>query len=104
MGDFDVNGQECFFKHFDTSKLRCDIVQMSHHGQRGVDRSFYNLIKPLHCLYPAPMWLWENNRYMCTNPETAGKGPFTIMETRQWMDELGAIADYPMANGDYLFI
>lgn len=104
MGDFDVNGQEGFLKYFDASKLRCDIVQMSHHGQQGVDRSFYELIMPKHCLYTAPMWLWENNRYMCTNPETVGKGPFTIMETRRWMDELGAVGSYPIADGDYLFV
>lgn len=103
LGDFDVFGQDDYVKNFDVSKLKCDIVQMAHHGQQGVDRAFYEYIEPKICLYTAPKWLWENNCYMCDNPETAGKGPFTIMETRQWMKEIGRKADYTIADGDYMF-
>lgn len=38
----------------DNSKLRCDIVRMAHHGQDGVDHSFYNVVQPKICLYMAP--------------------------------------------------
>ena len=103
LGDFDVNGQEEFLQKRDISKIRNDIVQMSHHGQGGVDRYFYELIQPKICLYTAPKWLWENNHYKCTDPLSAGKGPFTIMETRKWMNELGVQASYTHAEGDYLF-
>lgn len=103
MGDFDVTAEKEFFEHCDASKLRCDIVQMPHHGQNGIDRSFYELIMPKICLYTTPQWLWENNRYKCTDPETAGKGPFTTPETRAWMEELGAEQSYAHKDGDYLF-
>lgn len=103
LGDFDVKGQENFFRHFDRSKLRCDIVQMAHHGQDAVDKSFYEIIAPKICLYTAPDWLWENNYYKCNDPATKGKGPFTTLETRKWMEELGVTASYRIADGDWIF-
>lgn len=103
LGDFDKSAQEAFLKHYDVSKLRCDVVQMAHHGQNAVDRSFYELIMPKICLYTAPLWLWENNKYMCSDPKTRGIGPFTTLETRRWMDELGATASYSLAEGDVIF-
>lgn len=104
LGDFDKFAQEEYICKHDTQKLRCDIVQMAHHGQGGVDKHFYEYIQPKVCLYPAPKWLWENNLYCVNEPETAGKGPFTTMETRSWMEELGVIESYTQENGDILFI
>ena len=103
LGDFDRNSEENYKKYFDITKLRCDIVQMAHHGQRGVSLGFYRLIMPKYCLYTAPDWLWENNHYRSNNPETRGKGPFTIFETRGWMEELGAVASFHLGDGDWLF-
>lgn len=103
LGDFDVNGQEEFLRRYDVSKIRKDIVQMAHHGQNGVDRSFYSLIQPKVCLYPTPKWLWENNLYGCDDPETVGKGPFTTLETRKWMEELGVEKSFTQEAGDWLF-
>ncbi len=102
-GDFDVYAQADFLDRCDPAKLRCDILQMPHHGQNGIDRSFYELMRPKVCLYTAPKWLWENNKYRCLDPETVGKGPFTTLETRRWMDELGAEASYTLADGDCIF-
>lgn len=103
LGDFDVNGQEEFLRKGDVSKIQKDIVQMAHHGQGGVDRTFYELIQPQICLYPTPKWLWENNKYMCLDSETVGTGPFATLETRRWMEELEVQASYTCAEGDYLF-
>lgn len=103
LGDFDQFAQSEYIDKYETAKLRCDIVQMAHHGQGGVDRSFYEYIRPKVCLYPAPKWLWENNFYCSNNPETEGKGPFTIMETRMWMKKMGVVENYTQANGDVLF-
>lgn len=104
LGDFDVSGQAEFLRKHDPQLIRKDIVQMAHHGQGGVDEFFYGLIRPKICLYTAPQWLWENNRYRCTDPATAGTGPFTIMETRRWMEKLGVEASYTHAEGDWLFL
>ena len=103
LGDFDKNGEDSFKKTYDVNKLRCDIVQMPHHGQNGITRSFYELIMPKYCLYTAPDWLWENNLYGINDPETKGKGPFTTLETRRWMEELGAKESFHLGQGDWLF-
>lgn len=104
LGDLDVYGQEEVLKACGAAKLRCDIVQMAHHGQGGVDRAFYELVRPKICLYPTPKWLWENNRYRVEDPVTAGTGHFKTFETRAWMEELGAVSSYTQADGDWLFV
>ena len=103
LGDFDIHGQEEFLRKHSPDSIRKDIVQMAHHGQGGVDFSFYKLIQPKICLYTAPQWLWENNRYRCTNPASAGTGRFTTLETRRWMEELGVEQSFTHAEGDYVF-
>ena len=103
MGDFDVNGEADFLARYGAAPLRCDVLQMPHHGQNGISRDFYALIAPKICLYTAPKWLWENNKYRCNDPATVGTGPFTTLETRRWMEELGAKASYTLADGDCVF-
>ena len=103
MGDFDVHGQEEFLKKYDASKLRCDIVQMAHHGQAGTDRSFYELVQPKYCLYNAPLWLFDNYPWGSSDPADAGSGPFTTLETRRWMEEMGVIKSFSFVEGDWLF-
>ena len=78
-------------------KLKCDIVQMAHHGQDGIDFDIYKFIKPKICLWCAPDWLWNNDK-----GEGFNSGPWKTIETRKWMDEIGAIANFPAAYGDYV--
>ncbi len=104
LGDFDKEAEEDFLRLYDKNSLRCDIVQMAHHGQNGITEDFYKIISPKVCLYPAPKWLMENNNYACDNPETRGKGPFTTLQTKEWMKKLGANISYTQAEGDYRFI
>ncbi len=103
MGDFDVYGQAEFLRKFDASKLRCDVAQMAHHGQAGTDRSFYDLVQPKYCLYNAPLWLYDNYPWDSSDPTKKGLGPFTSMETRQWMAEMGVIENFTFVDGDWLF-
>ena len=80
-------------------KLRCDIVQMAHHGQNALQNDFYKLVQPKICLYTAPDWLWDND------PGTGfDTGIWKTVETRGWMRQLGVQASFPIAFGDYLFI
>ena len=99
LGDLAVEGGKRLLEVCPHEKIRQDIVQMAHHGQNGVDKAFYAHVMPKICLYCAPDWLWENDK-------GAGKdsGPWKTLETRRWMEELGAIASYPHAYGDYLFL
>lgn len=79
-------------------KLRCDIVQMAHHGQNALQKDFYELVQPKICLYTAPDWLWDND------PGTGyNTGIWKTLETREWMRQLGVQASFPIAFGDYLF-
>jgi len=103
LGDFEVWGQEEFLRKYDRSKLRCDIVQMAHHGQAGVDRAFYELIQPKYCLYPATDWIWNNYPFFVHDPAAAGTGPFKTLETRQWMEEMGVSGSFTFIEGDWLF-
>jgi len=103
LGDYDEDAEEDYKKLFSVEKLRCDIVQMAHHGQEGVSREFYEMIRPKYCLYCAPDWLWENNVKSNGGPETRGQGPFLTLETRRWMAEMGVIRSFHMGDGDWLF-
>ena len=98
LGDLGLYGGKYLIKHFDATKLRCDVVQMAHHGQNGADKEFYEYISPKLCLYTAPDWLWTNDA-----GDGFGTGPWKTLETRRWMEELGVVASFPIAYGDYLF-
>lgn len=98
LGDLGRVAAESLLKTADPQKLRCDIVQMAHHGQDAAGEDFYKAVRPKICLYTAPLWLWEND-----SGNGRGSGPWKTLETRSWMEALGREADYPMAWGDYLF-
>lgn len=66
------------------SRLPSDYVQMAHHGQRGVNKLFYQEVKPAYCLWPTPEGVWEYT---------------TTKEVKGWMDEMGI----PEANHYYMF-
>ncbi len=74
--------------------LDCDYLQVAHHGQKGVKLDFYRSIKFRACLWPAPLWLYDNDR---------GKGfntaHYKTVETRELMDELGIKEHYVSCNG-----
>ena len=65
-------------------ELDCDFLQLAHHGQRGVRKDFYRSIKFNACLWPTPLWLYNND---------AGKGfntyTWETVEIRNLMEELG---------------
>ena len=103
LGDYDIDAEKDFRENFPVEKLRCDIVQMAHHGQDGVSRDFYELISPKYCLYTAPDWLWENNIGHNGGPDTRGNGPFKTMETRKWMAEMKVVRSFHLGEGDWYF-
>ncbi len=79
-------------------KLKSDIVQMSHHGQSGVDKDVYETIQPEICLWPTPEWLWNNN------PGTGyNTGNWTTLETRKWVEDLKVKTNYVEKDGDISF-
>ena len=67
---------------------------MAHHGQGGVDKAFYEFIKPQSCIWASPEWLWNNDR---------GKGfdsdRFETVRTREWIEEFGVTEHYIEKDG-----
>lgn len=80
------------------NKLKSNIVQMAHHGQAGVTKDVYEIIKPKICLWPTPSWLWNND------PGTGyNTGTWKTLETRNWMEELNVRTNYIEKDGDISF-
>jgi beta-lactamase superfamily II metal-dependent hydrolase len=75
-------------------RLPSDYVQMAHHGQAGVEESFYQAVRPRYCLWPAPLWLWNNDSGKGTN-----SGRLKTFETRAWMEKLDIQRHYLMSEG-----
>jgi len=63
---------------------------MAHHGNTGVNENVYQAIHPKYGLWPTPIWLWTNND---------GTGPYTTLETRQWMEDLNVLRNYVSGYG-----
>lgn len=75
-------------KYGKTGILKCDYCKMSHHGQSGVDRNFYEAVSPEVCFWPTPAWVYNN-----TN------GNLRTFETREWVKELGVKKEYKSFEG-----
>lgn len=95
LGDMSVAGGEKLIRDVGPENLHCDIVQMAHHGQNGVDERFYRILRPKICLWPTPQWLWDND---------AGNGPGTgrwrTGATRNWMEKINVKRHYCIKDGD----
>jgi beta-lactamase superfamily II metal-dependent hydrolase len=95
-GDLGVEGGKKLLDSPYGKLLKADYVQMAHHGQNGVDESFYQAVQPRYCLWPTPEWLWNNDSGSGPN-----SGPWKTMEVREWMDMLGVTKHYVSALGLY---
>ncbi len=84
LGDAGVECGDLALKGPYAQDLNCDYLQMAHHGQNGCSEEFYRSIKFRACLWPTPMWVWNND---------TGKGfdtaNLTTIRTREWMDKIG---------------
>lgn len=89
LADLGIEGGDKLLAHTPKKELDCDYLQMAHHGQAGVRKSFYQAIKFRACLWPTPTWVYNND---------IGKGFNThilqTIDTRNWMDELGIEEQY----------
>jgi len=80
-------GVECGQKALDgpfRADLDCDYMQMAHHGQNGCDENFYRTVKFKACLWPTPLWVWNNDQGKGFNT-----GILNTLKTRGWMNDLG---------------
>ncbi len=95
LGDLGPEGGEKLLHGKYASRLHADYVQMAHHGQNGVDLPVYQVIKPTYCLWPTPIWLWDNN----IGGKGKGTGPWKTLEVRKWMEDLHVKYSYVSAEG-----
>ena len=82
LGDMDWRAEDKILRDF-PDMVRCNVVQMAHHGQQGVTENFYRQVAPKVCLWPTPEWLWNNDI-----GGGYGTGPFKTLETREWMKKM----------------
>lgn len=95
LGDLARAGGEMLMADHDLRALKCDVVQLAHHGQNGVDYEVYKALKPSVALWPTPQWLWDND-----GGSGAGTGPWLTQETKNWMVRLGIKTSYCIKDGD----
>jgi len=93
-GDLGVQGGHKLLNSSYAKQLPADYVQMAHHGQAGVDINFYRAVRPRYCLWPTPVWLWDNN-----SGDGANSGPWQTLTVREWMERMNVEQHYVSADG-----
>lgn len=93
-GDLGADGGRKLLAGPYRERLPSDIVQMAHHGQNGVERDFYEAVGATCCIWPTPLWLWEND-----SGDGPGSGKWKTLEVRAWMAELGVERHYRLFDG-----
>lgn len=89
LGDLGTEGGEELLNRVSPEALKADYVQMAHHGQHGVERPVYEVIRPRCCLWCTPSWLWDN-----LGPDGYDSGVFHTIVVRGWMSEMGVRRHY----------
>ena len=97
LGDMGPEAGALLLEQTSKEDLKSDIVQMSHHGQYGVNKDVYSVINPKIALWPCPLWLWNND-----GGSGIGSGDWKTLETRQWMEALGVKLNYCIKDGDQI--
>lgn len=94
LGDLGAQGGNRLLRLQPAEMIKADVVQMAHHGQNGVTREFYEIVRPSVCLWCAPEWLWDNN-----SGRGDGSGNWKTIQNRAWMDDLGVKTHYVIKDG-----
>ena len=84
LGDAGVECGDLCLKSPYGADLDCEYLQMAHHGQNGCSEEFYRSIRFRACLWPTPMWVWNNDTGHGFNT-----AHLKTCETRLWMDRIG---------------
>jgi len=94
LGDLAPDGGQKILDGPYLADLDSDYVQMAHHGQNGVTEAFYTVVAPTYCLWPTPLWLWNND-----DGGGYDSGPWLTLIVREWMVNLGVQENYCMFDG-----
>lgn len=94
LGDLGPVGGQKLLKSEYAEDLKCDYLQMAHHGQAGCDKEFYDKTEFRACLWPTPSWVYDNDQGGGYNT-----GRLKTMEVREWMKEKGITEHYLSFEG-----
>ena len=92
LGDLTLAAGQYLMNDIDLASLKCDIVQVAHHGQEGVGFAFYQQLAPKVMLWPTPAWLW--------NYGSSNSGAYGINATKAWQSGLLVQEYYVAKDGD----
>ena len=95
LGDLALAGGASMMDDVDLAGLKCDMVQVAHHGQSAVSYQFYQKLGAKVFLWPTPQWLWDND-----NGGGPGSGKWTTGQTRKWQTGLLVREYYVTKDGD----
>lgn len=94
LGDLGSEAESEFLNN-NIDEIKCDAVQMAHHGQKGVSFETYKAINPKICFWPTTEWLWNNDI-----GEGYNTSIYKTIETRKWMESLNVKQNYIAKDGD----
>ncbi len=86
-----LGGDRLMSRHW--RDLKCDIVQMAHHGHGGVGAEVYLAAQPKACLWCCADWLYNEE------PSYISERLWGTKMTRQWMDWIGVTEHYVTKDG-----
>jgi hypothetical protein len=105
LGDLDAFSENIFAERYGTEKLRCDIVQMAHHGHMNVGMNVYAAIAPTACMWCCADWLYDEPevpKYLENREKLRKMGRIRMYGTavtRKWMEQLGVKEHYVTKDG-----
>jgi hypothetical protein len=95
LGDLGVEGGRQLLETVDHALIKADFCQMAHHGQNGVEKNVYEVVRPTYCLWPTPSWLWDNR-----GDGGYDTGIFNTVVTRGWISAMHCVKrHYVMTAG-----
>ena len=105
LGDLGFRAGQKLANRF-KDKLRSDIVQMAHHGQNGVGEDVYKYVKPMLCMWTAPMWLYDNNLGLRDekHENKFNSHVYKTVTVRGWMDRLNVKMHAVEGEGEAVII
>ena len=77
LGDLMQAGADCIMSHTDKARLKCDFLQVGHHGYGGGSDALHRAVAPKYLLWPCPdFWfhtvrLWGCNDYLIHSEDIA---------------------------------
>lgn len=96
LGDLGVEGGLQLLDTTSPELLKADMVQVAHHGQKGVGREVYEAIDADYCFWCTPDWLWDNDRGLGYDTHT-----YKTIVTRGWLSDIGVKRHYVSKDGTH---